>query len=391
MLKALSRLWLRSVKKISKAQQSQSKKLVKTLLTPPAPSKRKSAKPAFKTGAPVAKRKIRTPAASKTGAKGPPKVPANTNAELPGRWLPFYYLSTKEGATTARRRMQYWLYLPASAGASSAALPLVVMLHGCNQNVDDFVRGTRMNQLAEKQGFAVLYPQQSYSSHIKRCWNWYSRETQAGGGEAKRIVAIINVVADKHPIDKTRIYIAGLSAGATMASIVAVNYPHLITALGVHSGTVFGAGHSIIGAYGVMQRGALKSLPDTIANIAQKYPVFPTMPVMLIQGLQDNVVRPINTVQLTQQFKALNRVDEGTKVRITTMAASEPDSKNPHSSYTMQEYYQAEHCLIRVCEIPALGHAWSGGDCSLRYNACEGPDATQMLWDFFKNQRRAAV
>lgn len=169
-----------------------------------------------------------------------------------------------------------------------------------------------------------------------------------------------------------------------MASIVAVNYPHLITALGVHSGTVFGAGHSIIGAYGVMQRGALKSLPDTIANIAQKYPVFPTMPVMLIQGLQDNVVRPINTVQLTQQFKALNRVDEGTKVRITTMAASEPDSKNPHSSYTMQEYYQAEHCLIRVCEIPALGHAWSGGDCSLRYNACEGPDATQMLWDFLR-------
>ena len=388
MLKALSRLWLRSIKKISKSQQSQSKKLVKTFLAPPAPAKRKSTKPTkstVKKATAVAKRSIRSTSAGKADAKAP------TSPVLPGRWLPFYYLSTKEGAAVTRRRMQYWLYLPASASDSTTPLPLVVMLHGCNQNVDDFVRGTRMNQLAEKQGFAVLYPQQSYSSHMKRCWNWYNRDTQAGGGDAKRIAAIINIVTDRYPIDTTRIYIAGLSAGATMASIVALNYPHLITALGVHSGTVFGVGHSIIGAYGVMQRGALKSATDIIDTISQKYPSFPTMPVMLIHGLEDNVVRPINALELTQQFKALNKLTEETKVVVTTKTASAANSRNPHKPYTIHEYYQADKCLIKVCEISTLGHAWSGGDCTLRYNACEGPDATQLLWDFFKKQRRVAA
>ena len=385
MLKALSRLWLRSIKKISKSQQSQHKKLVKTFLAPPAPAKRKSTKSTAKKATPLAKRSIRSTSAGKSTSKAP------TSPALPGRWLPFYYLSTKDSAAITRRRMQYWLYLPASASAIGAELPLVVMLHGCNQNVDDFVRGTRMNELAEKQGFAVLYPQQSYSSHMKRCWNWYNRETQAGGGDAKRIAAIINIVADKHPIDTTRIYIAGLSAGATMASIVALNYPHLITAVGIHSGTVFGVGHSIIGAYGVMQRGALKSATDIIDTISQKYLLFPTMPVMLIHGLEDNVVRPINALQLTQQFKALNKIAEDSKVVVTAKTGSAANSRNPHKPYTIQEYYQAGKCLIQVYEISTLGHAWSGGDCSLRYNACEGPDATQLLWDFFKKQRRIAV
>ncbi|KAF3995930.1 PHB depolymerase family esterase [Glaciimonas immobilis] len=287
--------------------------------------------------------------------------------------------------------MQYWLYLPSVAASSPSPLPLVVMLHGCNQNVDDFVRGTRMNQLAETKGFAVLYPQQSASAHLKRCWNWYNRDTQAGGGDARRIAAIINVVSDAYPIDKTRVYIAGLSAGATMASIVALNYPHLITAVGIHSGTVFGAGHSIIGAYGVMQRGSIKNFPAAINAIVQKYPLFPTMPAMLIHGLSDTVVRPVNAKQLTQQFIALNKVTDASQVAVTTKSASAANSSNPQNSYRMEEYYAGGKLVIKVCEITALGHAWSGGDGTVNYNACEGPDATHMLWEFFKRQQRIAV
>ncbi|PUA16858.1 PHB depolymerase esterase [Glaciimonas sp. PCH181] len=285
--------------------------------------------------------------------------------------------------------MQYWLYLPANAPAT--ALPLVVMLHGCNQSVDDFARGTRMNQLAERQGFAVLYPQQSYTGHMKRCWNWYNRETQEGGGDAKRIAAIIGIASDKYPIDKTRIYIAGLSAGASMASIVALNYPHLITAVGIHSGTVFGAGHSLVGAYGVMQRGTAKYLSESISNIEKKHIAFPKMPAILIHGLEDTVVRPVNILQLTQQFRTLNGVTAQAEATVIIKAASTANSRHPHHAYKIHDYYDEKKLLVKVCEISQLGHAWSGGDCAIRYNACAGPDATKMLWDFFRQHRRVVA
>jgi len=366
MLKGLSRLWWRGVKSISKVQQSQNKKLVKALLAKPAKS-------LSRKGTTVTTPSVKSKAA-----------PAKQT--LPGQWLSFYDVSAKKAPAVPGRRMQYWLYLPASAG--TASLPLVVMLHGCNQSVDDFARGTRMNQLAEKQGFAVLYPQQSLTGHPKRCWNWYNKDTQAGGGDAKCIAGIISKISDKFAIDKTRVYIAGLSAGASMASIVALNYPHLITAVGIHSGTVFGAGHSIVGAYAVMQRGSVKGLSGAVNNILRKHVAFPKMPVMLIHGLDDNIVRPVNVRQLAQQFRALNQVTEETEATVTFKAASTAQSRHPHHPYNMYEYYESNELLVKVCEIFQLGHAWSGGDCKLRYNACTGPDATRMLWQFFRQHRR---
>src|SRR6478736_6076251 len=49
----------------------------------------------------------------------------------------------------------YKLYVPSSY-QRGAALPLVVMLHGCTQDPDQFAAGTQMNELAETEKFLVL-------------------------------------------------------------------------------------------------------------------------------------------------------------------------------------------------------------------------------------------
>jgi hypothetical protein len=62
----------------------------------------------------------------------------------------------------------YKVYLPSRMNRSKR--PLIVMLHGCSQNPDDFAVGTGMNLLAEEHGFIVAYPRQATSSNPSACW-----------------------------------------------------------------------------------------------------------------------------------------------------------------------------------------------------------------------------
>jgi len=43
---------------------------------------------------------------------------------------------------------------------------------------------------------------------------------------------------------------------------------------------------------------------------------------------------------------------------------------------------------VRLCRVQGLGHAWSGGDDAVPFHSSKGPDATSLLWDFFRHQKR---
>ena len=52
--------------------------------------------------------------------------------------------------------------------------PLVVVLHGCTQNAAVYDRGSGWSALADRHGFALLYPQQRRANNSNLCFNWYS-------------------------------------------------------------------------------------------------------------------------------------------------------------------------------------------------------------------------
>jgi poly(hydroxyalkanoate) depolymerase family esterase len=278
--------------------------------------------------------------------------------------------------------MSYWLYLPEQP-VPPGGFPLVVMLHGCDQSATIFAEGTRMNQHAEQAGYAVLYPQQSVSAHPHRCWHWFDRATQQGGGEVPTIAGIIRKVLDRYPIDRTRVSIAGLSAGAAMAHIVALNYPELFAALGMHSGPLFGAGHGGAAALGIMQYGANSRAGGAIAEVLNRNAAFPPMPTILIQGEEDPVVRQVNLAQLEQQAMLLNRLSAACRVTVL----DKPGNRNTHP-YSVREVYQGKTLMLQVVRIAELKHAWSGGDERLSFNCGAGPDASRMLLAFFARHRR---
>jgi poly(hydroxyalkanoate) depolymerase family esterase len=387
--------WLRGLLRAGKKQQRSVARVLGSLLTPPKPKAKRTsrAKPRSATTpttiAPLKQRSARPPTAvpraKRVAAPAPAPAPEPA-APASGKWLASYLSGISERGTL--RRMSYWLYLPdrpAAVTAAGGGLPLIVMLHGCDQSATLFAQGTRMNQLAETAGYAVLYPQQAVSTHPHRCWKWYDRATQHGGGDVPMIVGIVNKVINNYPIDRARIYICGISAGAGMANIVALNHPELFAGLGLHSGPSFGAGHSTIGALAVMQHGAGGRVDGAIAEVLGKRPAFPPLPTILIQGEGDQVVRPINQIQLERQAMLVNQLPADSPEQVVLKAGN----KRGHA-YQLRDVYRGRKVLLRVARIAELKHAWSGGDGRLSFNSGHGPDASKMMLDFFSRHRRAA-
>ena len=377
MAKSLSGLWLRSLRSISKTQRAQTR-LMKSLLPQPARS-------------PVARRvklklKVKAPAAAPKAVK-----PAARAAPLPGSWKLSYFSATSPARAVSGKRMAYWLYLPSAAAAASALLPqplpLVVMLHGCQQTAPDFAAATRMNQLAERKGFAVLYPQQSAAGDAHRCWHWYQRSIQKGQGDVQLMADLITQVQQRCGLDASRTYAAGLSAGAALATILALRHPQLIAALGVHSAPVFGAADSAISGYRVMQRGAAAVYGEVAgvaaSAIATARPALGGMPAIVIHGDRDAVVRRINARQLGQQLQIINAAAITRAEATHKTFPARTTGRSPKRAYTTTTYYAGRKPQLVQCDISTLGHAWSGGDDSMRFSTREGPDASLMMWTFF--------
>ncbi|RYF41805.1 MAG: PHB depolymerase family esterase, partial [Comamonadaceae bacterium] len=186
----------------------------------------------------------------------------------------------------ASMQRAYKLYIPPAAG--DRPLPLVVMLHGCTQDPDDFAAGTAMNALARAQGFYVLYPAQSQQANPQRCWNWFKHShQQRGRGEPALLAGMTQAVMAQHAIDADRVYVAGLSAGGAMAAILAGAYPELYAAAGVHSG---------------LAAGSASDLPSALAAMRQGGPLRTAggqgVPTIVFHGDGDTTVHPANGEQV---------------------------------------------------------------------------------------------
>jgi poly(hydroxyalkanoate) depolymerase family esterase len=282
---------------------------------------------------------------------------------------------THTHATLTRR---FKLFTP--AGHGGRPLPLVVMLHGCTQNPDDFAAGTGMNTRAREQGFMVLYPEQSQDANPSRCWNWFKHNHQRrDSGEPALLASLTQAVIKAHGLDARRVFVAGLSAGGAMAAIVAAAYPEIFAAAGVHSGLPGGAAANVAEALMVMKSGEAGIVAPAKAGrfgsaAKTQLPAQHAVPTIVFHGDQDQTVHPRNGEQVIAAVRGKSagnaRVEQGVSAKGRRYTRS--------SHHGDDGRVLTEHWLVH-----GAGHAWSGGLAEGSYTDATGPDATLELLRFF--------
>lgn len=296
-----------------------------------------------------------------------PVVARRTPPPGAGAWIPGVAI----GSAGIRR---FRLYRPPDVKIGER-LPLVVMLHGCDQDANAFAASTRMNRVAMRERFLVLYPEQDRLANPRGCWNWFDTGNGRAYAEAALIMKAIDQVCLLHPVDRVRVAIAGLSAGASMAALLVTRHPDRFKAVVMHSGIPPGTAHSPISALGAMQ-GLRRTQPlaATPITMAANWP-----PLLVIHGDADTVVSPHNGHAAAQVWAAAAGALPGHARNVR---------RGKRYPMAVTDFKRKGNTVATLVAVDGLAHAWSGGAASKPFSDQQGPDASRMVWAFVAKQFR---
>ncbi len=283
------------------------------------------------------------------------------------------------------------LWSPATL-EQGCAFPLVVMLHGCTHDAAEMARISGMNELADARRFLVLYPEQSRRANLLRCWKWFHPSHQArDAGEPSILAAVVRQVCSTHPVDPERIYLAGVSAGGAMVSILAATYPDLFAAAAIFAGAEFKAAASMSKAFTVMKRGgpdperqgqlAFEAMRVGLACKQRR-----RMPVIVFQGTADPYVHMVNAGQVVAQWTATNARLAASFGENRLTVTEKVTTGHVPCGHAYQRHIFVERdgrLLMEEWVVKGLGHAWSGSPQRSRYGDPRGPNASAEIWRFF--------
>ena len=297
-------------------------------------------------------------------------------------------LFTRDSFTNEHGTRDYRLYVP-SGYEEQGSLPLIVMLHGCTQDAEDFATGTQMNVIAEREEFLVLYPEQRRGANLLACWNWFEPSNQErGSGEPSIISGVTERVVAQYNVDTDRVYVAGISAGGAMTSIMGATYPDLYAAIGVHSGFGYKAANNSWTARVAQREGGPDPAQQGYLAFLSAREEARVLPMIVFHGEEDEEVDVVNAHQTLTQWAQTNdySYDGSDNDSITDEPADTLQEQSPEGyDYVRYVYENPEgDVIMEKWIIEELGHAWSGGDPEGSYTDLEGPDASESIIRFFE-------
>jgi poly(hydroxyalkanoate) depolymerase family esterase len=158
--------------------------------------------------------------------------------------------------------LRMFSYVPAN---QEPAAPLIVVLHGCKQKAITFASDAGWLALADRSRLALLLPEQkglpSYfydvylfpwfvalwgANNQNACFNWFQpKDTARDRGEALSIRQMIDAMIARHSVDRSRVYVVGLSAGGAMAAAMLAAYPERFAGGAIVAGVPYGCANTV--------------------------------------------------------------------------------------------------------------------------------------------------
>jgi feruloyl esterase len=204
--------------------------------------------------------------------------------------------------------LRMFTYAPKSLARPSA---LVVVLHGCTQSAAGYDLGAGWSTLAERYGFVLLFPEQTPANNPKTCFNWFlPADTTRDRGEALSIRQMIEKTIGAHGIDRSRVFITGLSAGGAMAAAMLATYPEVFAAGAIIAGLPYGSASNVQEAFESMFQGRPRSAGhwgDKVRRASTHEGPWPRVSVW--QGDLDPTVKPANAEGLVAQWRDVHGID----------------------------------------------------------------------------------
>jgi poly(hydroxyalkanoate) depolymerase family esterase len=200
-------------------------------------------------------------------------------------------------------------YVPAQVAPSPA---LVVVLHGCRQTASGYDIGSGWSELADAQGFVLCLPEQRSSNNPNNCFNWFQlSDIERERGEAASIRAMVEHLAVEHGVDRSRIFVTGLSAGGAMTSVMLATYPDVFAGGAVIAGLPYRAAVTVQGAFESMSRGDSRDVEMAAEAVRSASPHEGEWPRLSVwHGTADTTVAHDNAGAIIAQWAHLQGLPE---------------------------------------------------------------------------------
>ena len=290
-------------------------------------------------------------------------------------------------------RQRYQVHLPPQYDGETP-LPVIMAIHGCGMTGfgwNSMKSTTQFNALADREGFIVVYPTQRLFRSVVNCWSSADpREQHRHAGEPALLAGVAREVVETYGADPEQVHVAGASSGAGTAVILAATHPDVFATVTSVAG----------GEYGLNQvdpDDPDSTPPDYTARQAwaQMGDRARQVPLLVIQGEDDEVVPPLVATRLVEQWTAVgDLVDDGLlndSLRVVEETVAVPEDGGTHAYAHTILTTRDGSSLVESYLVSDMGHVWPGPSGEGLFTDHAGPDVSAIVWDFARRHPRGSL
>ena len=270
-----------------------------------------------------------------------------------------------------------------------SSTPLFLVLHGCKQSDKIIMNDTFFLEKGKEKAIFIV-PSQSILRNIDHCWNWFAPlgRSPISGSEINNIVSNLLKFKRKHKLQKNPVFVMGMSAGGAMAMNLMACYPEFFDGAAVHSGLAYKINDSIFGLTKLISNAPRKSpmeLATAFRSCSKQLINLTNKKYLVFHGTEDERVHVGHMYAIENQIVDAHDLSDDGLINQSNQFSFSEMKYNPKNkfNYTIRAYKLDNNVELKVYEIDRLKHDWSGGDYRVERNDPKGPDASDIILDYF--------